>query len=323
MHYIPPRIILNQSASTCGTHLLNLPLELRQRIVKLVLSRPPLSTVEDVHYQAFPGSGNQGTWTSWKPGARQHMEIHPPFMQTCRQLYTEGLEMVCTFNVLRIVVMIGAGMKVDVLVAGNWFALTYDMRANGRYFYDQKPTEAALLLLRQFHNFEICLRVEGHNPRFLATGIGVFSDWFHVVARAGKPKAKRITLDLQKSGVVTEDDMVRALGTFQMLRCSKVEVLGVSEVTRTKWAEKIESNLPTSDLSARCRWHNYHIASLMQMIQKTNGSEALEVEAEFEKTLADYDEDRYLELERDVKQRFRDELERLFKSWRMARSWNG
>ena len=59
-------------------------------------------------------------------------------------------------------------------------------------------------LLRQFHNFEICLQVEGHHPWYLASGISLFSDWFHVVGRAGEPKAERITLDLQQSGLATE-----------------------------------------------------------------------------------------------------------------------
>ena len=137
--------MLRQSASTCGTCLLNLPLEVKRRIIKLALARPPLSTVEDVHYQAFPGPGNQGTWTSWKPGAVQHMELYPPVMRTCRQFYIEGRELVHKFNVLRIFLMIGESMKVDVLVLGKWFALQQGMNGQGSYFYDQKPTQATLL----------------------------------------------------------------------------------------------------------------------------------------------------------------------------------
>ena len=64
------------------------------------------------------------------------------------------------------------------------------------------------------------------------------------------------------------------------------------------------------------------LLGLMQKIQRINGREALELEAEFRKALAEYDEDRYLELERYVKQRLQHEIETLFESWSMARSWD-
>ena len=290
--------------------LLTLPTEVRRQILSLLLHSPePLSGATDVYYDGTKKREDVITEQgSWKHKGQSSLGLQPQILRTCKALQMEG-EAILHDNTLKIFFMIGPTTTVYLYVLGTWCRLQYAQR-----FVASTNVRASISALDQF---DFCLRTKDctAKPNFIAEQVATICAWFHS-QKPTKPHA--VTLDLTATNLPMRKKHIDALHTWQMLRCRQLNVHGVEDSVRMKWAATIQSEGAIVDLAARYDFFYEQIQMIPNAIMSKG--EGNDLRSRALEAYGTYDVQAFQTVEKDTKEILLRVCERLGKvsSWKPA-----